>query len=134
MLESSQLAGFSSLFWLYLFNAVLLIVHEIDSAYWQEWKLFHLPGGQAGFLILHLPLLSLVLYGLALVERGIFMGLVLSMALGIAGIFAFSIHTIFILRGHAEFKNPLSLGILLGTLVLSVIQMRLTVAAWRTPI
>lgn len=30
----------SLLFWIYLVNAVLLINHEIDSAYWQEWKLF----------------------------------------------------------------------------------------------
>jgi hypothetical protein len=30
-----------ALFWLYLTNAVLLINHEIDSAYWKEWELFH---------------------------------------------------------------------------------------------
>jgi hypothetical protein len=134
MRESSQFASLSTLFWLYLFNAVLLIVHEIDSAYWKEWKLFHLPGGSAGFLILHLPLLSLVLYGLVLVEQGLFLGLMMSMILGIAGVFAFSIHSIFILRGHAAFKTPVSLGILLGTLLLSLIQMGVTVAAWRTPI
>ena len=28
------------LFWTYLINAVILINHEIDSAYWQEWKFF----------------------------------------------------------------------------------------------
>jgi hypothetical protein len=28
------------LFWLYLVNSVLLINHEIDSAYWKEWDLF----------------------------------------------------------------------------------------------
>jgi len=33
------------LLWLYLANAVLLINHEIDSAYWKEWELFKLPGG-----------------------------------------------------------------------------------------
>ena len=27
------------LFWLYLVNSVLLINHEIESAYWHEWKL-----------------------------------------------------------------------------------------------
>ena len=45
------------LLWLYLTNAVLLINHEIDSAYWKEWELFRLPGGIAGFLLLHSPLL-----------------------------------------------------------------------------
>lgn len=33
------------LLWLYLTNAVLLINHEIDSAYWKEWDLFRFPGG-----------------------------------------------------------------------------------------
>jgi hypothetical protein len=131
MLESNQFASFSSLFWLYLFNAVILIVHEIESAYWKEWQLFHLPGGLAGFLIMHLPLLSLVLYGLVLVALGAHWGLFFSLVLGIAGLFAFSIHTIFILRGHAEFRKPVSLGILLGTLVLSAAQLGLTAAAWR---
>ncbi|MHA1463081.1 MAG: DUF6713 family protein, partial [Candidatus Heimdallarchaeota archaeon] len=28
------------MFWLYMVNAVLLILHEIDSAYWKEWELF----------------------------------------------------------------------------------------------
>ena len=30
---------------LYLVNASLLVTHEIDSAYWNEWELLHLPGG-----------------------------------------------------------------------------------------
>ena len=29
------------LLWLYLADAVLLITHEIDSAYWKEWNLFY---------------------------------------------------------------------------------------------
>ena len=66
------------LFWLYLVNALVLIVHEIDSAYWQEWDLFHLAGGETGFLLLHLPLLLPVLYGLVLVDRDAFAGLILS--------------------------------------------------------
>ena len=49
------------LFWLYLANALTLIVHEIDSAYWKEWDLFRLPGGEAGFLLLHFPLAERVL-------------------------------------------------------------------------
>ncbi len=37
------------LVWLYLGNILMLIVHEIDSAYWEEWKLFRLPGGESVF-------------------------------------------------------------------------------------
>ena len=28
-------------------NFALLVTHQIDSAYWKEWELFHLPGGAA---------------------------------------------------------------------------------------
>lgn len=31
----------TTLFWLYLANTLTLIIPEVDSAYWQEWKLFH---------------------------------------------------------------------------------------------
>ncbi len=33
---------------LYLANATLLVVHELDSVFWREWELFRLPGGEAG--------------------------------------------------------------------------------------
>jgi hypothetical protein len=44
-------------------NAVLLITHEIDSAYWHEWELFRLPGGIQLFLMLHILLIGVVLWG-----------------------------------------------------------------------
>jgi len=34
----------TAMFWLYMVNAVLLILHEIDSAYWKEWELFKMRG------------------------------------------------------------------------------------------
>ena len=94
------------LLWVYLINAVLLILHEIDSAYWKEWELFRLPGGVTSFLLVHIPILLLVLYGLVLVSQRAFAGLVLSLILGFAGVFAFSIHAYFIRRGRDEFKSP----------------------------
>ena len=111
------------LVWVYILNAALLIVHEIDSAYWQEWKLFKLPGGLTFFLCLHIPLAIVILYGLLLVYQGALAGLIISLILGLAGVFAFSIHTIFIRRGHAEFKIPVSRAILILTLVFSIIQL-----------
>lgn len=115
------------LFWVYLINAVLLILHEIDSAYWKEWELFRLPGGVTGFLLAHIPILPLVLYGLVLVSRGTFAGLILSLILSLAGVFAFSIHSYFIRRGRDEFKSPISLAILLATLAVSLVQAAITV-------
>jgi hypothetical protein len=115
------------LLWIYIINATLLINHEIDSAYWHEWELFKLPGGVAGFLLMHFPLLLLVLYGLVLVAQGTLAGLTISLILSLSGLFAFSIHTYFIRRGRDEFNTPMSLFILRATLVVSLIQAVLSI-------
>ena len=117
----------SYLIWIYVFNAVLLIVHEIDSAYWQEWKLFKLPGGITFFLCLHLPIVFIILYGLLLLYQNTLAGLIISLILGISGIFAFSIHTAFIRRGRSEFKIPVSIAVLVATLFFSILQVIATV-------
>jgi hypothetical protein len=115
------------LFWVYLFNAVLLIIHEMDSTYWQEWEMFHLPGGLTGFLVLHVPLLALLLYGLILVWERTPAGLILSLVLSLAGLFAFGIHTYFIGKGRDEFKLPVSVVILVAILLVSLLQAALTI-------
>ena len=114
------------LVWVYLINAVLLINHEIDSAYWKEWDLFGLPGGITGFLIVHFPLLFLILYGLVLVYQRATAGLILSLVLSLGGLFAFTIHTYFIKRGRDEFKAPISLVILIAALIVSLFQLVIT--------
>jgi hypothetical protein len=118
---------FELLLWLYLVNAVLLINHEIDSAYWKEWELFKLPGGIGGFLIIHFPLLFLVLYGLVLVYKQSFSGLIFSLLLCFGGLFAFFIHMYFIKKGREEFKAPISIFILIAALVVSIAQAALTI-------
>jgi uncharacterized protein DUF6713 len=30
---------------LFLLNSTVLLTHQIDAAYWHEWNLFLLPGG-----------------------------------------------------------------------------------------
>ena len=114
------------LIWLYVSNAVLLIDHEIDSAYWKEWELFRLPGGIGGFLLLHVPLLLFILIGLVLVTRNLYSGLIFSSILCLGGIFACVIHTYFLKKGRTEFNNPLSKIILWLTLILSLIQLVVT--------
>mgnify|MGYP006292931373 CR=1 FL=1 len=117
-----------TLFWLYLTNTVILIVHEIDSAYWKEWQMFRLPGGVTAFLLLHVLLLAPVLYGLILVDRGAPTGYTLSLALSLAGVFAFSIHTYFSRQGRVEFRTSVSQAILWCTLLLSLAQLGVTLA------
>ena len=116
------------LFWIYLLNAVVLIIHEMDSAYWKEWELFRLAGGVTGFLILHFPILFLVLYGLVLVREGTRAGLIFSLILAASGMFAFVIHFWFIRHGREEFTSAISRAILYMTLVLSVIQAAVTLS------
>jgi len=119
----------SLLTWLYIVNAVLLIVHEIDSAYWHEWKLFKLPGGISFFLLLHLPLIFLILWGLVQLQQNTPAGYVISVILSAAGIFAFTIHMVFMAKGNREFKTPLSVTLLIAMLAVSIVQVWLTIIA-----
>ena len=113
---------FSILTLIYLINATLLIVHEIDSAYWEEWKLFRLPGGLQGFLLIHIPLIALILYGLLEVNIRSLQGNVISIVVGLGGIFAFSIHTYFIRKGNNKFNTITSKTLLYLILICSIIQ------------
>ena len=118
---------FSVLFWIYFVNAVLLIDHEIESAYWEEWDLFRLPGQITGFLIIHVPVLALILLGSILLYLQNTYGYILSVVLSAGGIFAFSAHTYFIKKGRTEFTLPVSKLLLRSILILSLVQMVLSV-------
>jgi hypothetical protein len=113
--------------WLYMVNAVFLINHEIESAFWKEWDLFKIKGGISTFLMLHFPLLFFVLLGNVLLFQYKHTGLIFSLILGFAGIFAYGIHTYFIKIGNPQFDTPMSLFILKSTLLLSIVQMGVTV-------
>jgi hypothetical protein len=119
-----------TLFLLYIINATLLITHEIDSAYWREWELFRLPGGAGGFVLIHLPLVALILYGLALLAQGRPGGLLFSLLLSLCGFLAIGLHGYFLKTGHPEFDTPVSKGILATTGLVSLIQCVLTVYLW----
>lgn len=88
--------------------------------------MFKLPGGINGFLIIHFPLLFLVLYGLVLVSRETFAGLIFSLSLSGGGLFAFVIHSYFIKIGHRQFTTTISRLILTATLITSGLQGGLT--------
>jgi hypothetical protein len=111
----------------YAVNLSLLFTHEIDSAYWQEWNLFGVPGGIQLFLILNLILLLIALYGFSSLLRNQWSGYVISVLVFLAGIFAFSIHLYFIIQGHPEFTLPLSEVILVFILLASLLQATLFV-------
>ncbi|WP_406656661.1 DUF6713 family protein [Methanolobus sp. ZRKC2] len=112
-----------TLFWIYLLNSIFLINHEIDSAYWEEWKLFRIPGGINTFLLIHFPVLFIVLYGLVLVYQQNYYGLLISLLVSVSGIFAFTAHTFFLLKGRDEFRSTISILILVSTLIISLVQL-----------
>jgi hypothetical protein len=112
-----------TLLWLYIVNATLLVNHEIDAVYWKEWDLFNIKGGITGFILLHIPLVFIILFGLVMVVQNEFWGPVMSLIMGAVGVFTFSIHAYFLRRGRPEFKKPLSLSILGAILVVSIIQL-----------
>lgn len=118
----------TALFWIYFANATLLIIHEIDSAYWKEWELFKLPMGISGFLLLHFILVPVMLYGLVLVSQGTKAGYVISLLLSLGGLFAFGIHFYFLRQGRHEFGSITSQAILVGTGALSTVQIGITLA------
>jgi hypothetical protein len=41
----------------------LLIVHQIDAAYWQEWTMFNLHGGIQVYLLFNIIVIPIVLLG-----------------------------------------------------------------------
>jgi uncharacterized membrane protein len=116
------------LFWIYIMNAVILINHEIDSAYWQEWKLLNPndKSGINGFLLMHFPMLFIILFGLVLVYEHRLSGYIISMALAAGGLFAFFFHFYHLRKGKPEFNSVLSKALIVSTFILSIIQIILT--------
>lgn len=108
--------------WLYLVNASVLISHEIESAYWHEWELLGIPGDVQVFVILNLILVIAVLYGLWRLVEGQRSGIIFSWGLALSGLFAVVVHGYFLIQGDQAFRLPLSFGLLLATLLLSMAQ------------
>jgi uncharacterized membrane protein (UPF0136 family) len=116
------------LLWLSVVDATLLIVHEIDSAYWREWELLRLPGGAGGFMALHVPLMALLFVAVLLVRDRATAGLVLAFVMAAAGVVAFALHLYLIRRGNPQFKTAASLTVLGALLAVSLAQIVVGVA------
>ena len=86
---------------LYIVNATLLLLHEIESAYEKEWEILKLPGGITGFLLFHVPIIILFFYGLIEIEKSTFRGLIFALVTGVGGLIPFIVHKIvFKKMGH----------------------------------
>jgi hypothetical protein len=86
---------------IYILNSTLLLLHEIESAYEKEWEILKLPGEITGFLLMHIPIILVIFYGLIELEKNSTIGLTFSLVLGVGGIIPFLVHKLFVKRsGH----------------------------------
>ena len=82
----------------YILNATLLILHEIESSFEKEWEILKLPGEITGFLILHIPVIFLLFYGLLEIGKQTLTGLTIGIITGLCGLIPFLVHKVFIKR------------------------------------
>lgn len=111
---------------LYIINATLLLLHEIESGFEREWEILKLPGKITGFLVMHIPIIFLLFYGALEIYKQTLSGLTLGIITGIGGLIPFVVHKIIVNRKE-HFNLIISnviiyLNILvgIGTTVLSV--------------
>lgn len=111
---------------LYVVNATLLLLHEIESAYEKEWEILNLPVKITGFLLFHIPIIILLFYGLIEIDKTSTVGLIFGMVLGVGGVIPSIVHKV-IFRTPDRFNLPISNAIIylnilsgLSLLVLSI--------------
>ncbi|MFH1564475.1 MAG: DUF6713 family protein [bacterium] len=118
------------LFWLYFINCAVLIMHQIDASYWKEWEMINLPGGIIGNFIFNILVVPAFLYGLILVWEGSIIGNIFSLLLSLTGLFVFFFHFYFLKRGDKKFDMFISKLILAATLIVSIIELAVTLFQW----
>ena len=105
---------------LYALVLALLFTHQIDSAYWKEWELLHIPGGPQLNLVLNFALIAVGLAGFALVIDDSTAGHAMSLLVAATGVFACALHAHFIAHGDERFRLPASIAVLAATLPASI--------------
>ena len=108
---------------LFLANATILITHQIDAAYWHEWELFLIPGGNQINLLLNIPIIGLVMYSHSRVVSNMKTGLPFYKFLACLGLLTVGIHAFFFFQGSESFIQPMSIALMLATFILSIWQL-----------
>ncbi len=85
---------------IYIVNASLLLLHEIESAYEKEWEILKLPGRITGFLLMHIPILLLLFYGAVEIDKGSGIGYLLGIITGFSGLIPFIVHKLIVKRAE----------------------------------
>lgn len=106
----------------YFLTMCLLILHQIDAAFWREWEMFYLPGGIQGYLVFNGLIIPVVLLGYKHVVQSSDKAVVFATACASLGVLTFLIHSGFALAGFEQFHLPLSMAIVLLCLLTSLWQ------------
>ncbi len=82
----------------FILNATILLLHEIESSYEREWEILKLPCKITGFLLMHIPIIFLLFYGVIEIEKQSHVGLFLGIITGIGGFIPFLVHKLLVAR------------------------------------
>lgn len=104
----------------YILNVTLLVLHEIESAYEKEWEILKLPGGITVFIILHIPILFFLFYGLYCIIQYPQTRFIIAILIGTAGLIPFLVHKIIVSRKD-HFNKPISNIIIFGNVISGII-------------
>ena len=106
----------------YLITMCLLIIHQIDAAFWKEWEMFYLPGGVQAYLLFNIIVIPILLLGYRSIIKANQTAVKYSYLCAGLGIVTFTIHAVFLASGYEQFKLPLSLFIICSCLFSSAWQ------------
>lgn len=106
----------------YFSTLCLLVLHQIDAAYWREWEMFHLPGGIQGYLFFNLLAIPVLLLGYTKVLQHGDKAVLFASICAALGALTFLIHAGFALAGFSQFHLPLSMALILLCLLSALWQ------------
>ena len=104
----------------YILNVTLLILHEIESGYEKEWEILRLPVKLTGFILLHIPILFFLFYGLFYMVQYPQAITIISILSGSAGLIPFLVHKV-IVNKKEHFNKPISNILIYGNMVAGII-------------
>ncbi len=105
---------------LYIVNATILILHEIESGYEKEWEILKLPGKLTGFILLHVPVLLILFYGLYSIVQYPQARTIIAVITGCAGFIPFLVHKVFVHKKE-RFNKPISNLLIYGNMITGLI-------------
>ena len=109
-----------------ILNLALVLTHQVDGAYWHEWEMFQLPGGiQLNNFINVLTFIALLYLFVPVVQRKA-SGITCSLVIAAISALVLPIHVGFAIAGYQQFHLPFSIFIIVGTFLLSILQVVLT--------